>query len=100
MPVPSRPNQIQIIHLAIVVGACRPLCSHFRVRRKPMKHQLARRTRVMKFASMSRRQRKTRFSESKLNARRGMRIGAAQERASRERRAHSWSLVEVGRLRA
>ncbi len=82
IPVPSRPNQTQSIHLEMVMGWWMPFASHTMERRKPPKHQTERRVRTAKSFIMARRETKSMFSDMRLNASLGMRTGAPMARTS------------------
>ena len=83
-PVASSPNQMNIIHLAIVVSdsPVRPTwlsLSHHIDKRNPPKHQAARAVRNMKSDIIARSEMKSMFSGIKQNASRGSKTGAARE---------------------
>lgn len=90
-PVPSSPNQIHNIHLAMVIGEgsfssltlLRQRLSQDMARRNPKKHQAATRVRMRKSPSIALREMKSMFSGMRLKAMRGKMTGAAHARMSR-----------------
>ena len=82
IPVPSRPNQTNSIHLEMVMAGWLPLPTHTKLSRNPAKHHIASKVRTAKSAIMARRDTKSIFSESRLKAKRGISTGAAADRIS------------------
>ncbi len=68
--------------------------------RKPAKHQIARRVRVRKSDIMARRETKSMFSDIRLKASRGIRMGAPTERMSRAVRARMIESCSLAKVRA